>query len=343
MKMKLSVIIPCYRVEQYLRRCLDSLLAQTLEGVELVCVNDGSPDGCLAILREYERRHGSRIVVIDQENTGVWKARCRGIEAAGGEYIGFVDPDDYVRRDYAEKLYRAARAGNADIACCGFDRIDADSGKRYSREMMKFPCGSFDFRRDPGLMLEVNAALWNKIFRADLLKNMEQIQRIPRVLDDMVFAQLVYLNARTVVFVKEPLVFYMVRGDSIIATLKPEQIPGVYDAMRELRAVYCRKQPDLLLYLDAIAFLHLGISLMHRVSAGGTAALKDALRVNRAFLNETFPRWKNNPYLRLAYVLRHRGANGKTWTVSRFYRLHLEFQFLVLYGWAMDRGVHIKW
>jgi glycosyltransferase involved in cell wall biosynthesis len=332
-------------VEAYLRRSLDALLAQSLDGIELICVNDGSPDGSIDILREYERRYGSsRIVVIDQENAGVWKARKRGVEAAGGEYIGFADPDDFVRPGYAEKLYKAARAADADIACCGYDRIDADTGRVYSREMTAFPCQSFDMRQDPGRMLEVNAAIWNKIFRAKLVKEMGDISCVPRVLDDVFFSQLIYRRARRVTFVKEPLISYMVRRDSIISSAKPEHIPGVYAAMKELRGIYAQGSPALLDYIDAVAFLHMGVSLMHRVAAHGRTVLAAALRENRAFLDAEAPGWRKNPYISLAYVLRHGGANGKLYLVRRIYGLHLMGPFLLAYGRIIERfGFDIKW
>ena len=344
MEIRLSVIIPCYKVERYLRRCLEALLAQEMDGVELVCVNDGSPDGCLGILREYEGRYPERVTVIDQENAGVWKARLRGAAAARGEYIGFADPDDWVRPDYARALYEAAERTGADIACCGFDRIDGETGRLYSREMTKFPYDFFDLREEPGLLPEVNAAIWNKIWRADLFRRMPDFERIPKVLDDLVFSQLLYLHADTFTFVRESLVCYTVRSDSIISTLKPEYIPGVYAAMKELREIFRRERPALLPCLDANAYLHLGISLMHRVAAGGQAALKKALPENTAFLDAEFPHWRRNPYISLSFVLRHRGANRKLWTVRRIYGLGLARPFLTVYGFMTDRlGVSVKW
>ena len=348
MKPKLSIIIPCYKVEPYLRRCLDSLLSQSLDGLELVCINDGSPDGCLSVLREYERRQGHGgvcgMIVIDQENRGVWKARRRGIEAASGEYIGFIDPDDYVKPDFAKKLYEAAKTHDADIACCGYDRTDADTGRVYSREMTRFPYEVFDFRREPGLMTEVNIAIWNKIYRAGLLKEMGDIARVPGVLDDLFFSQLICMNARRIAFVKDSLVCYMVRKNSIISSMREEHIAGVYEAAEELREVFDTQRPGLRLYLDAVMFLNLGVSLMHRASAHGGRALGHALKENRAFLDARFPRWRGNPYFSPSYVLAHRGANLKTCIVNTIYRLHLIRPFLLIYGKMTGLlGIDIKW
>ena len=115
---KLSLIIPCYNVEEYLPKCLDSLMNQTMDGVEAICINDGSPDNCLKILKSYQKKYGKdKIVIIDKKNEGVWRGRKDGIKKARGEFIGFVDSDDYVTPDFAEKLYTSAIKNKAD-GCC---------------------------------------------------------------------------------------------------------------------------------------------------------------------------------------------------------------------------------
>ena len=340
---RLSIVIPCYQAEPYLRRCLDALLGQSLPGIELVCVNDCSPDGSLSILYEYQRRYGSRIVIIDKKkNEGVWKARKDGIQTASGRYIGFADPDDYVKPGFARKLYRAAVQSGADIACCGYERIDMASGKVLSREMTRFRYRSFDLRKDPGLMLEVNSALWNKIFRAEMIKDMPAIRDMPAVLDDLTLALLIYPRVRRVAIVNEPLICYMVRQGSIIHSMKAESAAGVYRAAKELRDVYEHVNPDLLDYLEAAVFLHAGIALMYRLSEQPDFA--GLLRDNRAFLNREFPGWKTNPYISPGYVLRHRGRNAKVLTVHVFYRLRLFRIFIGLYR-LITEGLKtdIKW
>ena len=341
---RLSIVVPCYRVERYLHRCLDCLLNQTMGNIELVCVNDGSPDGCLEILREYEAKHAGRILVIDQENAGLGMARKAGIEASSGEYIGFADPDDTVMPDFAEKLYSAAKTEDADIACCGFDRVNEETGKLYSREMMKFPYDSFDFGQDPGLMVEVNIAVWNKIFRADILRDAVRGQRFPRIFEDVILEPLIWLNTRKVVFVKESLIRYMVRKDSLIETVKADQFPEIYRMMKEIRGFYRLRQPELLPFLDAVAFLHLGVSMMHRTAGGGRQVLREALRENRQVLDQSFPLWRRNPYLCLSYVFRHRSANLKTTVVHRIFRMGLSTPFLRVYtGLISYFGINIKW
>ncbi|MBQ6067381.1 MAG: glycosyltransferase [Clostridia bacterium] len=116
MEIKISVIVPVYNMEQYLRECLDSILGQTLREIEVVVINDGSTDGSLTILREYEKKDG-RVRVIDKPNEGVGKARNDGLKAAAGEFVAFMDSDDYYPNDTVlETLYRAVKDSGVRIA-----------------------------------------------------------------------------------------------------------------------------------------------------------------------------------------------------------------------------------
>ena len=343
-KPKLSIIVPCYKVEEYLPRCLDSLMNQTLKDIEVICINDGSPDNCINILKDYQKKYGKKIVIIDKKNEGVWRGRKDGVKKARGEFIGFVDSDDYVSLDYAEKLYNAANSKNADISVCGFDRIDLETSKLYSREMCKPETKEINIDINPGDMLELNGAPWNKIYKAELLKKMHDMKNVPKVLDDMMFLQLLYINAKKIVFIPDSLVYYMVRKDSIINTVKKELIGSTYKSMVEVRNVYKKQKPELLDYVDANAFLHLGISLMYRLSEDKTLNFKKAVKENKVFLNENFPKWKNNKYIKLSYVITHKGANFKLWVVKIFYKIGLFRLFIAMYKFMIKKlGVDIKW
>lgn len=113
-----SVLIPVYNVEKYLRKCLDSVLSQTLVDIEVVCINDGSTDASLQILNEYQKRD-RRVVVISKENGGLPSARNAALDVAKGRYVGFVDSDDFVEKNMFEKLYQTAVEHQSDIVICG--------------------------------------------------------------------------------------------------------------------------------------------------------------------------------------------------------------------------------
>ena len=128
----------------------------------------------------------------------------------------------------------------------------------------------------------------------------------------------------------------------IISNIKKDNLPGVYRAMREVRRVYEKNNPNLLTYLDGEAFLHLGISLMHRLSEDPD--FDRILKNNTAYLDREFPLWRDNPYIRLSYVIRNNGSNLKVWMIRLLYRLGLFPLFLKCYRFMIDRlKTDVKW
>lgn len=127
MEQKISIIIPAYNIENYLGKTLDSVLAQTYQNIEVIVVNDGSKDGTGKVVDDYAA-HDSRVIAVHKENGGVTSARLRGIAAASGDWIGFVDGDDYIEPDMYERLMRNAREYNVEISHCGYQMV-LPSGK----------------------------------------------------------------------------------------------------------------------------------------------------------------------------------------------------------------------
>ena len=327
-KIKVSIIVPVYKVEKYLNRSMDSLVNQTLDGVEIICINDGSPDNCLNILKEYKENYPDKnIVIIDKKNEGVWKGRFDGIAIAKGEYIGFTDSDDYIALDYAEKLYNAAKRSEADISVCGFDRVDMDTGHVYSTEMTQFEGKLIDMDKNPEDILSINTALWNKLYKAELLKNMKNLPNPPRIFDDMMFLLLVYLNTKKISFIKDSLYYYMVRQDSIMSTIKKEQIEATEKAMLDVKNIYLSEEngKKLLPVIDVMAFLHFGISLMFRISADKTSNFKEELKKNRLYLDQN-------------------KSNTKVAIMRMIYKSGLFRVFMGFYNFMINKlKIDIKW
>ena len=121
----ISIIIPIYNVEKYLHCCINSVIRQTYKNLEIILIDDGSPDNCGKICDEYAKKD-NRIKVIHKENGGLSSARNAGLDIAKGEYISFVDSDDYVAENFIEKLYKLCKENDADIAECDFYRIKAN-------------------------------------------------------------------------------------------------------------------------------------------------------------------------------------------------------------------------
>ena len=128
-KLKVSVIVPVYNAEKYLNRCIDSLTNQTLEDIEMIFVNDGSTDNSINILKSYKEQD-KRIVIIDKANEGVSEARNQGISKAKGDYIFFVDSDDWIDLNTLENMYETAIKDDIDIVMCSYVR----EFKNHSKE-----------------------------------------------------------------------------------------------------------------------------------------------------------------------------------------------------------------
>lgn len=339
-----SIIVPCYKVEKYLPRCLESLVNQSLENIEIICINDGSPDRCIDILSDYKERYPNKIVVIDKQNEGVWRGRFDAIAIACGEYIGFVDSDDYVEPDFAEKLYSCAIRNNADIAVCGFHRVDVDTGKILNTEMTE-ERHAFEIEKEPERLLELNGAPWNKLFRAPIMKSLHDFSEPPKIFDDMMMHLLAYPAVKKVAFTPHALVNYIIRNDSIMTTIDKSKIDSTYKAMLEVKQVYQETASQQLCdFLDAAAFLHLGVSLMFRISYDKSANLKQELKLNKRYLDENFSTWNTNTIISNTNAKKNGGVLKKANLARKIYRSTFMGLALSIYRFMIHKlNWDIKW
>ena len=163
-----SVIVPVYNVEKYIGRCLDSLVNQTLKNIEIIVVNDGSPDNSQEIIDKYTKKYNN-IKSYIKENGGLSDARNYGLKYAKGEYISFIDSDDYIDKTMMEKMYNKAKENNFDLIVCDLDMVD-DNGEfiqNVSSNLNK------DIYKDKikNYMINMYPSAWNKIYKQDLFKN----------------------------------------------------------------------------------------------------------------------------------------------------------------------------
>ena len=224
----ISVIVPVYKVEKYLPQCIDSILAQTYKDFELILIDDGSPDNCGKMCDEYAQRD-ARVRVIHQKNGGLSAARNAGIDMAKGEYIAFVDSDDYVSEEYLEKLYSCLVCNNADISICGmlsfFDgkKLDSAESIKKDRTVMTGREACLSIYKMDG---RVPVMAWGKMYKASLFDNI----RYPNGLiheDDATTPRLFY-KAKNVAMFADALYFYRAREDSITnATFSAKRFDGV--------------------------------------------------------------------------------------------------------------------
>lgn len=157
---KVSVIVPIYNSEKYLKRCIDSLVSQTLIDIEFILINDGSADSSDSIISSY---NDSRIKYFKRSNHGIGATRNFGIEHSSGEFIGFLDSDDYVEPDMYEKLYNKCIQDNLDIVICDFYKENNGIEKIIFGDF-----GITDLNSMPNLLMDINLAPWNKLYKKDI-------------------------------------------------------------------------------------------------------------------------------------------------------------------------------
>jgi glycosyltransferase involved in cell wall biosynthesis len=222
---KVSVIIPVYNVEKYLNKCLESIINQTLTELEIICVNDGSTDTSHQILEEYALKD-ERIKIINKENNGPGAARNTGIEVATGEYIGFVDSDDWIELDAYEKLYKNAKSQNSDIVMCPTHMFDETTKElKYDQPYFTleyfdkyFDNAIFNYNDTKDFLFRIIVTAWNKIYKTEFLNKINA--RFPEnlIFEDNPFFYETYLKTSNVSLIRDYLYYYRVnRNDSIIS------------------------------------------------------------------------------------------------------------------------------
>ena len=237
----ISIIIPVYKVEPYIHKCLDSVCAQTYQNLDIILVDDGSPDTCGSICDEYAARD-SRIRVIHKENGGLSSARNAGMAIARGDFIGFVDSDDWIEPDMFELLYRNMAAENAAISVCG----------HYQHENEKFSaCGDSSYAvLSPREAIEsvycrngFAIVVWNKLFRKELFCNLCFPEG--RIYEDAFIIFQLLDAAQKIVIDMKPKYHYLCRPGSIMTSpLCPAQL-DILDATLQNYDFLCEKYPEL--------------------------------------------------------------------------------------------------
>lgn len=213
----ISIIVPVYNVEKYLRKGIESILNQTYKNLEVIIIDDGSTDNSGIICDEYANAD-KRIHVIHQENKGVARARNAGLKLAGGKYIGFIDPDDYIDEKMFEILYRNIKDKDSDIAICSIYRVETNGVQRlwYQKfDEEKIIEGEDVFKRFADDTF--GGMVWNKLFKRDIIRHYFPDMRSG---EDVCWLMKIFLDVQKISYINQPLYFYIKRKESLTLTDK---------------------------------------------------------------------------------------------------------------------------
>ena len=211
---KVSIIVPVYKVEKYLRKCIDSIINQTLKDIEIILVDDGSPDKCGKICDEYAAKD-TRIKVIHKENGGLSSARNAGMEVAEGEYIGFVDSDDWIESDMYMTLWQKAKDINADLVNCDYFRNN-DRIKTNIQKNIVYDKKCIDELLTTSNSNKVLWFVWRNIYRRELINDYNIHFMEGNVIEDSPFNLLFLLNCNKICSIDSAFYHYIENPDSIM-------------------------------------------------------------------------------------------------------------------------------
>ncbi|MDR2156164.1 MAG: glycosyltransferase [Clostridiales Family XIII bacterium] len=312
---KVSVIIPVYNTERYLERCLDSVVGQTMEDMEILLVNDGSTDGSERILLACLAGHPDKIVYLKKENGGLSSARNCGMRRATGEYIAFVDSDDFVERDMFELLYAAAKETDSDVAECDFDWV---------WPQRSVTDGAADYADTADIFLRGRVMACNKLYRRRIVEEAGVCFPEGLQYEDIAFFYTLLPHINGVASVHRVGYHYVQREDSII-NRQTERTRDVFAVLGHIADHYRDNAyfgaPGT--YGSGVEYLYvrflLGSSFLRMVRIGDAKVRRDCLRDSWNLLSEAFPAWRKNAILNT----RKTGKNRYFKTVCRFtFRLY---------------------
>ena len=303
---EVSVIVPIYNVEKYLEKCINSLLSQTLEDIQIILVNDGSKDNSGNIAKEYEKNNKDRVIYVEKENGGLSDARNYGLKYATGDFIAFLDSDDYIEKNAYEEMYNKAIEENADYVECDFIwefpnkiRVDKQYPYKNKKEMLSF----------------VRVVAWNKLIKRQLItdNNLE----FPKGLryEDVEFTYKLIPFINKFAYVDKPFIHYVQREGSI-ANVQNERTAEIFTVLNNVIEFY-KKNNIYEEYRNELEYnyaRYLLCSSLKRMCKIKDKTIREKLLTESwERLNSNFPNWKENVILKTVNI----GKNKYMRTVNK--------------------------
>lgn len=330
---EISIIVPVYKVEAYLDQCVSSLRNQSLHDIEIILVDDGSPDNCPAICDGYAEQD-SRIKVIHKKNGGVCSARNAGLDAASGDYIAFVDSDDYIDNCMYEKMLEKAVQNNCDVVLCDCLKEFQDHSELYTHHIRDGFYNRQQLKQEyfPHLIMMENVEYpptisnWLLLFRRELVSSIRYLSGV-RYSEDLLFgAQLMYQASSFFYMKGEAYYHYRINPQSATHKFVPDKwedykrlYAGIKDAFEDSKIYDFRHQIDLCL----LFFLYnsVGDILSTDVLTAAEKKMKILEILNSTFVREVFENLK----------ISQLPVGHKQQLITLFYKYRLGISFLIRY------------
>lgn len=295
---KVSVIVPVYNTEKYLEKCLDSLIFQTLEDVEIVIVNDGSTDGSKEILEKYKAKYPERIQLMHKENGGQATARNLALKHCRGEYVGFLDSDDFIKAEMFEKMYTAAVKEQADYVSCGYTDITYEDGKEI---VLQKYVASKKANETKDMFFGALASPFLHLYKREILEESKVEFTEGYIYEDTAF----YLNLipyiERIVTIEEALAVRVRRSNSTMSTFKKERVRHIMPVL-ESTIEYYKKNGFLDAYFKELEFFCVKVLLCSSmVRICRVAKYRDSVELANEtlqFIDKYFANYRKSTYFK---------------------------------------------
>lgn len=301
---KVSVVVPVYNVEKYLDKCLNSLVNQTIDDIELIIVNDGSTDKSQEIIDKYKKAFPNKVKAFIKKNGGLSDARNFGIKKCSGEYIGFVDSDDYADIKMFEKLYDKAKSNGFDVAVCDINYIYKNSTKVVSSLVNEDIYNDGDIKKQ---MVNIYPAVWNKIYKSELF-NYGVLFKKGVWYEDVEFLYRLFPYIKSIGSVKEALINYVQRAGAITNTFDKR----VYNYIDNFNGVveFYKKNNFYDKYYFELEYCYLRYLYMTFIKTAcnfDRREFKKACLLAKKNVLKNFPNYKKNKYIKglSGFYLKH--------------------------------------
>ena len=291
-KTDISIIVPIYNAEKYLKKCIDSLVNQTKKEIEIILINDGSTDSSERIIKEYK---DERIKYFKNKNQGIGKTRNFGIEKATGKYLLFVDSDDYLDKNACEKLYNKIENDSLDLLVYDFYR-EFDNGKKEEEKLQKFDISNL--KENPKLLLNINLSPWNKLYKTEVIKgnNTKFVENLKY--EDAPFVVEAIINSKRIGKLDESLYYYMIHSNSE-TTIRDKRIFDILEIVDIIRKKEKKLKSDSINeVLDTLTIsILMNYNIQQRMQKNKKVGM-EFIDKSFEYLQRNIPSYKNNVYFK---------------------------------------------
>ena len=345
---KISIVVPVYNTEPYLEDFFTRMVDQTFKDYKVYLVYDVSSDNSLNILKKYEASFPEYFEVLySPKKDGLGAARDYALDSGkiNGDYVMFLDPDDYPDKNFLEKLYNEAIKTGADITMCGFERFDDETGDVICTEMVHNPTELITDIENCDLLAYMNPVVWDKLYKRKLVEQI-RFTNIKRT-EDVFWLLRMIPSIHSIKCINEVLYHYRSRSDSLLNTLTEKAYDEVSDALISISKEFEQNGFKSSKYWDLIEFIvfcRFGIGVTYRVSKTNKNKAKLISNRTKALLDAHFCNWKKNKFLSFRHCASHKIKGIAIWGCGLLYKINKFPIYVKLYSFMQRHTkTEVRW